>query len=79
MKAVSLATGRDVRLPVAGTMLRRQFKDTKIEVKVLEEGFEYQGRAYRSLSAIASEIAGTRWNGFVFFAGSLMPRASQNE
>ena len=36
-------------------------------VKVLEDGFEYEGRQYKSLSKIASEIEGTRWNGFTFF------------
>lgn len=36
-------------------------------VKVLDEGFEYEGRTYKSLSKIASEIAGTRWNGYIFF------------
>jgi hypothetical protein len=34
---------------------------------VLDDGFEYDGRQYRSLSAIAIEITGTRWNGFLFF------------
>ena len=37
------------------------------EVTVCAEGFEYVGRRYKSLSAIATEIAGTRWNGFLFF------------
>jgi hypothetical protein len=36
-------------------------------VKVLEQGFEYDSRRYRSLSAIAREITGTRWNGLLFF------------
>jgi len=64
---VARPTGRDPRLPPAGTLLRRQFKGGTIEVKVLEAGFEHAGRPYPSLSAIASEIAGTRWNGFSFF------------
>jgi hypothetical protein len=34
---------------------------------VLADGFEYEGRKYKSLSAIAAEITGTRWNGFLFF------------
>ena len=38
-----------------------------IEVIVLEQGFEFEGRAYKSLSKIALEVTGTRWNGFVFF------------
>jgi DUF2924 family protein len=48
-------------------VLRRQFKGATIEVKVLEDGFEYQGHHYQFLSAISSEVAGTRWNGFSFF------------
>jgi hypothetical protein len=58
---------RDRRLPPIGTLLRRQHGNSVIEVKVLPQAFECQGRQYRSLSALASELTGTRWNGFVFF------------
>jgi hypothetical protein len=58
---------RDSRLPQAGTLLTREFKGNMHVVKVLDEGFEYDGRIYKSLSKIATEIAGTRWNGFTFF------------
>ena len=34
---------------------------------VTADGFEWQGRPYRSLSAIARAITGTRWNGPLFF------------
>ena len=34
---------------------------------VCAEGFEYEGRRYKTLSAIANQIAGSRWNGFLFF------------
>jgi hypothetical protein len=68
LKSGTETSGRDSRLPPAGTLLRRMFRGTAIEVKVLDKGFEYEGRSYRSLSAIASEVAGTRWNGFLFFA-----------
>ena len=34
---------------------------------VLHDGYEWQGRPYKSLSAIARAITGTRWNGLVFF------------
>jgi hypothetical protein len=37
------------------------------EVEVQEDGFVYAGRRYASLSKIASEITGTRWNGPRFF------------
>ena len=58
---------RDPRLPPAGTVLRRSFDGQTVEVRVLEDGFEYAGQTYGSVSAIASKVAGTRWNGFSFF------------
>jgi hypothetical protein len=36
-------------------------------VTVLDEGFEWEGKRYSSLSAIAQEVTGTKWNGFAFF------------
>jgi len=61
------ARRRDPGRPVAGTQLRRQWQGTEHVVTVREHDFEYGGRPYRSLSAIAREIAGTRWNGWLFF------------
>jgi hypothetical protein len=58
---------RDPRLPKAGTLLTREFKGQVHVVKVLQNSFEYEGQHYTSLSRIASQIAGTRWNGFTFF------------
>ena len=58
---------KDGRLPGAGTVLTRRIGDRQIVVKVLKEGFEYESRCYRSLSAIAREVTGTRWNGLLFF------------
>jgi hypothetical protein len=58
---------KDYRVPVAGTLLTRRLGDRQIVVKVLAEGFEYESRRYRSLSAIAREVTGTRWNGLLFF------------
>lgn len=60
-------THHDRRIPVPGTQLSREYRGTPIVVNVLTDGFEYQGRPYRSLSAIASEVTGTRWNGLAFF------------
>ena len=53
--------------PVAGTRLVREYRGVEHTVTVLAEGYEWQGRPYRSLSAIAREITGTRWNGLVFW------------
>jgi hypothetical protein len=57
----------DRRIPAIGTVLQREYNGTSIAVKVLADGFEHQGRRYGSLSAIATEITGTRWNGLAFF------------
>ena len=57
----------DRRIPPAGTVLSREYRGRILSVTVLTRGFEYEGRVYRSLSRIASEITETRWNGLVFF------------
>lgn len=53
--------------PITGTRLIREFQGVEHCVTVLTDSFEYQGRPYKSLSAIARAITGTRWNGWVFF------------
>jgi hypothetical protein len=60
-------TVTDPRLPAPGQFLVREYKGRSIEVKVRTDGFEYDGRIHRSLSAIAREVTGTKWNGFLFF------------
>jgi len=55
------------RIPAAGTLLRRVYRDRTVEVQILTEGFEYEGRRYGSLSAVARAATGTRWNGLLFF------------
>jgi hypothetical protein len=58
---------RDWRLPAVGTVLTRQYDGQRVEVLVTSGGFEFRNRHYRSLSAIAREVTGTRWNGLAFF------------
>jgi hypothetical protein len=58
---------RDSRLPSPGSTLTRQYHGREIRVIVLEKGFEWEGRPYKSLSAIAREVTGQRWNGLLFF------------
>ena len=53
--------------PIAGTRLIREWQGVEHCVTVRDDGFEWQGRPYKSLSAIARAITGTRWNGWVFF------------
>jgi hypothetical protein len=52
------ARERDPRLPAAGTTLTRSYKGEEYRVKVLAEGFEYEGKPFRSLTALAREITG---------------------
>jgi hypothetical protein len=58
---------RNRRIPMPGTILSRRYKSRTIEVKVLDGGFEYQGKVLPTLSAVAKEITGSHWNGLKFF------------
>ena len=53
--------------PISGTRLIRDYQGVEHCVTVRDNDFEYQGRPYKSLSAIARAITGTQWNGVVFF------------
>jgi hypothetical protein len=53
--------------PIAGARLIREWQGVEHTVTVLAEGYEWQGRPYQSLSAVARAITGTRWNGWTFF------------
>jgi hypothetical protein len=53
--------------PVSGTRLIREYRGVEHCVTVRDNDFEYQGRPYKSLSAIARAITGTQWNGLTFF------------
>jgi hypothetical protein len=54
--------------PLPGTRLVREYRGVQHVVAVLADGFEFEGRPYASLSAVARHITGTRWNGWTFFA-----------
>jgi len=58
---------RDRRLPEPGAVLKRLYQGKEYTVTVMEDGFEYGGQNYKSLSQIAREITDTQWNGFTFF------------
>jgi Protein of unknown function (DUF2924) len=58
---------RQEQRPIAGTRLLREWRGVEHVVTVTSDGYEWQGRPYRSLSAIARAITGTRWNGWTFF------------
>ena len=53
--------------PIVGTRLIREWQGVEHTVTVTQDGFEWQGRPYQSLSAIARAITGSRWNGWIFF------------
>jgi hypothetical protein len=57
----------DPRNPVVGTKLIREWDGVAHTVTVLKEGFEWGGKRYKSLSAVARAVTGTRWNGYRFF------------
>jgi Protein of unknown function (DUF2924) len=61
------AQRRDPRLPLPGTDVKRRYRGKEILVRVEEDGFTYNKKRFSSLSAIAYEVTGTRWNGYLFF------------
>src|ERR1043166_8302336 len=71
LEAPSPRPQADDRLPPPGTILTRPYKGGVLQVKILAEGFEYQGQVYPSLSAVAKAITGSHCNGFHFFRGCL--------
>jgi hypothetical protein len=58
---------RDRRLPIPGTLITKEYKGKKYELKILEKDFGYNNKIYKSLSAIAKEVTGAHWNGYLFF------------
>jgi hypothetical protein len=57
----------DPRVPPPGTQLIKRYKNETLMVTVLEDGYRYGERVYKSLSAIARQVTGTQWNGYLFF------------
>ena len=66
-KTVKRRRDAAVGRPIAGTRLTREWQGKEHSVTVRRDDFEYRGRAYKSLSAVARHITGTNWNGLVFF------------
>ena len=61
-----------------GTQMIRQWQNTTHTVTALVDGFEWSGRTYKSLSAVANAITGTNWNGFAFFGIKRAPSGNKN-
>jgi hypothetical protein len=57
----------DPRLPATGAAITRQYKGRTLEVVVLADGFEFEGRRFKTLSAVAKSVTGSHMNGFRFF------------
>lgn len=66
-KKVRKSVIADPRNPVIGTRLVREWNGVEHVITVLRDGFDWQGRRYKTLSAIARTITGTNWNGYRFF------------
>jgi hypothetical protein len=79
LKQVDLAPSKQAAVPLTqaferrtrglspGTLLTREWSGQRHRVMVLDGGFVWEGRTYRSLSEIAKVITGTKWNGPRFF------------
>ena len=50
-----------------GTRIYKTHHGQKHVVFVKDDGYEYDGKLYKSLSRIANVITGKKWNGWVFF------------
>lgn len=57
----------DGRLPAVGAVITKTYRGKRIEVKMLENGFEYEGKTYKSISRVAMEIVKRPISGYVFF------------
>ena len=66
-RSVTVPVQQDPRLPAIGTALVKRYKGRTVQVIVEPRGLEYEGRLYRTLSAVAKAISGSHVNGFRFF------------
>lgn len=66
-QASERAAPRDRRLPPPGSLLTRTYKGRQIQVQVLAEGFDFEGRVFTSLTAVARAVSGQHANGYLFF------------
>ena len=70
LRELALGVASDIKAtyrPKTGTRFVREHNGTLHEVTVLDDGFEYAGQSYRSLTEIATAITGTKWSGPAFF------------
>ena len=58
---------KDPRIPPIGSIISKTYRGQQIEVKVLENGFEYKGKVYKSISRVAMSIVKRTVSGYFFF------------
>lgn len=66
-RIVTMPPVRDAGRPLPGSVLVRVYKGREIRVRVLDSGFDYEGRILRSLTAVAEVVTGAHWSGALFF------------
>jgi hypothetical protein len=66
-RIMPLSVGLEHRLPPPGTIITRLYKGELLQVRVLADGFEFDGERYKSLSAVAKAVTGQHLNGYAFF------------
>lgn len=67
LKKANCATPKHKTVYQPGTRLIREWQGQTHEVTIMDKGYHWQGKQYRSLTAIAYEITGTKWSGPRFF------------
>jgi hypothetical protein len=67
LKAPAVSAPPDPRLPAVGTAIVRPYKGRSVRVIVRDDGFEYDGQHFHTLSAVAKHVSGSHVNGFRFF------------
>ena len=74
------AKPRDPRLPPAGTVIEKTYKGKTLKVEVLEVGFRFEKKVWRSLTAIAMAVTGAKSiNGPLFFGIAKRPSKATGE
>ena len=54
-------------MPIPGTLITRTYKGRELRVRVTQQGFEFEGELFGSLSAVAKHVTGSHWSGNRFF------------